>query len=119
VLPLSGTALLAGGLLLAGAPPSALFASELIILAAGFERGHGVASAVLLVCLALIFVGVLFHLGGMALGRGPAGLPKHREGALGVGLIGVPLLAVCMLGLMVPAPLAEALRQAAAVLGGV
>jgi hydrogenase-4 component F len=117
-LPLSGSALLAGGLLLAGAPPSALFASELSILAAGFERGQGVAATVLLVCLALIFVGVLFHLGGMALGRGPARLRLGREGMLDVGLIGVPLRAIGVLGLAVPAPLAEALRQAAAVLGG-
>jgi len=40
------------------------------------------------------------------------------EGLRDVGLIGVPLLAVGVLGLAVPAPLAEALRQAAAVLGG-
>ncbi|HEY3063006.1 MAG TPA: hydrogenase 4 subunit F [Chloroflexota bacterium] len=117
-LPLSGTALLAGGLFLAGAPPSALFASELSILAAGFERGHWLAAAVLIACVALIFVGMLFHIGGLALGRGPARLDVRGEGLLSFCLVGLPLVAVGLLGVVVPAPLAEALRQAATVLAG-
>jgi hydrogenase-4 component F len=117
-IPISGTALLLGGLALAGAPPSALFATELSILAAGYERGQTLAASVLIVCLALIFVGLLYHLGGLALGRRPASLGIHREGPLGIALIGVPLLAVASLGLVVPAPLGEAIRQATAVLEG-
>jgi hydrogenase-4 component F len=117
-LPLSGSALLLGGFALAGAPPSALFATELSILGAGFERGQAVAACVLLACLALIFVGVLYHLGGMALGPRPKAIPVSREGALGTALVVVPLAAVASLGLIVPAPLAELLRQTTAVLMG-
>ena len=91
-LPLSGTALLLGGLALAGAPPSALFATELSILGAGFERGQTLAACALLVCLALIFVGVLYHLGGMALGARPAAIQHGSEGPLGIALVAVPLL---------------------------
>jgi hydrogenase-4 component F len=116
--PVSGAALLLGGLALAGAPPSALFTTELSILAAGFERGQALAAAALLVCLALIFVGLLYHLGGLALGRLPATVGSRRESPLGMALVGVPLLAVAGLGLVMPAPLAEALRQATAMLGG-
>jgi hydrogenase-4 component F len=117
-LPLSGSALLLGGFALAGAPPSALFATELSILGAGFERGHAVAASALLACLALIFVGVLYHLGGMAWGTRPAAIQVTREGPLGMALVAVPLVAVASLGLIVPAPLAELLRQTTAVLMG-
>jgi len=118
VLPVSGTVLMLGGLALAGAPPSALFATELSILGAGFERGQALAAAVLLVCLALIFVGLLYHLSGLALGRRPPSLAVHVEQPLGIALVAVPLLVVAGLGIVVPAPLAEALRQATVVLGG-
>ena len=118
VVPVSGTVLLLGGLALAGAPPSALFATELSILAAGFERGQAFAAAALLVCLALIFVGLLYHLGGLALGRRPPSMVAHGEQPIGIALVGIPLLVVAGLGLVVPAPLGEALRQATAVLGG-
>src|SRR5258708_4821746 len=118
VLPASGTVLLLGGLALAGAPPSALFATELSILGAGFERGQALAAAILLVCLALIFVGLLYHLSGLALGRRPPSLAVQGEQPLSIALVGVPLFVVAALGFFVPAPLAEALRQATAVLGG-
>ncbi len=117
VVPLSGTALLVGGLALAGAPPSALFTSELSILAAGFERGQTPATIVLLGCLALIFAGVLYHLGGLALGRAPLGRVRG-DSRLSWALVGVPLAVVAGLGVIVPPPLADALRQAAAILGG-
>ena len=117
-LPLSGTALLLGGLVVAGAPPSALFATELSILGAGFERGQTLAACALLVCLALIFVGVLYHLGGMALGARPAAIQQGSEGPLGIALVAVPLLGVASLGLILPAPLGEPLRQVTTVLMG-
>jgi len=118
VLPLSGTALLLGGLALAGAPPTALFATELSILGAAFEGGQTLAASVLLACLALIFVGLLYHLGGIALGGRPAAIPVKREGPLGIALVAVPLFGVATLGLILPAPLAEPLRQMTAVLVG-
>ncbi len=116
ILPLSGTAALGGGLMLAGAPPSALFTSEIGILAGAFERGHGVAATVLLACLALIFVGMLFHLSGMVLGRAPAGIARGERGGQWA-LIGTPLVALVLLGIAVPAPLADVLQQAVAALG--
>jgi hydrogenase-4 component F len=118
IVPVSGTALLLGGLALAGAPPSALFATELSILAAGFERGHALAVTILLVCLVLIFVGLLYHLGGLVLGRSPAVVAFRGEQAVGAALVAVPLFAIAALGVVVPAPLAEVLRHASAVLGG-
>jgi hydrogenase-4 component F len=118
IVPVSGTALLLGGLALAGAPPSALFATELSILAAGFERGHAIAVTILLICLVLIFVGLLYHLGGLVLGRSPAVVSLRGERPVGAALVAVPLFAIAALGVVVPAPLGEVLRHATAVLVG-
>ena len=117
VLPLSGAALLAGGLVLAGAPPSALFVSELGLLAAGFGRGRALAAVLLLACLALVFAGLLYHAARMALGAPPARLARGEPRLAGL-LVGAPLLGLVGLGLYLPPPLVAALQQVAVVLGG-
>jgi hydrogenase-4 component F len=116
VLPLSSTSLLIGGLALGGAPPSALFTSELGILAAAFQRGYGAIGLVLLICMALIFVGLLYHLSRLVLGCAPPELAKgERRGQW--ALIGTLLLIVGLLGIAVPPPLANVLQQATIAMG--
>ena len=114
-LPLSGPALLAGGIAIAGAPPFGLFVSEFSILAAGFAQGRAWASGLLIGCISLVFVGLLFHLGRMVLGE-PGPRVARGEGGLRPALLGAPLLAIALLGLWVPPPLASAIGQAAHVL---
>jgi hydrogenase-4 component F len=116
-LPFTGPAFLAGGLAIAGAPPFGLFLSEFSILSAGFSRGHGLTSLALIACISLVFAGVLYHAGRMALGE-PRATVARGEGRLPRLLLGAPLGLIALLGLWVPPPLAGAIERAAAALGG-
>ncbi len=73
---------------LAGLPPSPLFASEVLIIAGGFQAGYGWAAAGATVLLALGFVG-LAH----ALLETTAGKARHRTAGPIVGLRGVTVFA--------------------------
>lgn len=117
-LPFSGPILLVGALVLAGAPPSGLFLTEFSILVVGFTTGQTLASAALLVCLTLIFVGVLFHVGRMALGS-PRATVARGEPSSALWLTGAPLAALIGLGVFVPPPLVAALGKVVALLGGI
>lgn len=119
-LPVTGGALLVGSLALAGVPPFSMFASEFLIVSAGFAVGQGVLVAVLLVGLALVFAGLLSHLVRALLGGqlgsnrflSPA---KFAFTALGVGAL-LPL--VVGLGILLPDPLSRLLHMAVQVVLG-
>lgn len=115
-LPWSGPIFLAGGLAIAGAPPFGLFVSEFTLLSAGFARGYPLVSAALIACIALVFVGVLFHGGRMTLGEPRAALARGESRPV-AALLGVPLAALVVLGLWVPPPLADAIERAVRALG--
>ena len=115
-LPFSGPILLIGALALAGAPPSGLFLSEFSVLSVGFASGKAIASVLLLACLTLIFVGMLFHFGRMALGTPRATIQKG-ESATSLVLTGTPLAVVALSGVFIPPPLAAAIGQVVALLG--
>jgi hydrogenase-4 component F len=59
--PVSGALWLAGAVGITGAPPFALFLSELVILRAGFERGYAWAVYATAALLIVIFIGFLNH----------------------------------------------------------
>jgi hydrogenase-4 component F len=123
--PVAGLALLFGGLAIAGAPPLALFLSELAILRAGLAQGRYIATALLAAFVVIAFFGVMLHLNRMVFGvsAGAADAPEVREEAarfrlpfscaLALSLAAVPVL---VLGVYVPEPLHELLLRAAAVL---
>jgi len=117
-LPFSGPVLLAGALVLAGAPPSGLFLTEMSLLFAGFSTGYGVASVILLVCLTLVFVGMLFHVGRMTLGV-PRAAVVRGESLRALLFFVAPLGVLGFLGIFIPPSLDVALRQVVALLGGV
>lgn len=99
VTPVSGALWLAGGLALTGSPPFGLFHSELVVLRAALAVSPAVA-AVYLTCLALVFIGVMTAVLGMA--RGPssrAEVPCSRLSSLPPLAL---LLGVLVLGLYVP-----------------
>ena len=114
-LPTSGLVLLVGGLALAGAPPFGLFVSEFSVIAGGFTRGYPWVSVGLIACIAVIFVGILFHLSRVALGR-PRDVIERGEGWTQRLFLGVPMLGLLIAGVWVPTPLANAISQAAAIL---
>jgi hydrogenase-4 component F len=115
--PLAGTALLAGALAVTGAPPFALFLSELSILLGGTMDHRFFAVAILVACMAGAFCAVLYHVTRMVFGKsaetGPAP-PFPRSYALALVAVFLPVLAF---GVGLPAPVEHLLRLAATALG--
>lgn len=84
----------------AGAPPFGSFVSEMMILAAGADRGLGIQVAAVIVALALSFVAICFHCG-----RILTGVPKQEPVAvtLSSALIPGSLVVLCLiLGVALP-----------------
>ena len=67
--PLTGASLLLGGLAIAGAPPLAVFLSEFAIFRAGLAEGRLAVVALLLLFIAIGFIGVMLHVNRMVFGR--------------------------------------------------
>ena len=117
-IPVSGVLLVLGLFAVTGSPPFGLFVSEFTILRAALEAGHPWIAAVILLLLAIIFVGMASLVLEMSLGDLPPGAKRVRESRwLVVGPVALAA-AVLMLGLYLPAPLRAALAGAAAGLGG-
>jgi hydrogenase-4 component F len=110
--PFCGAALLAAGLAIAGAPPFAVFLSELTILRAGIAEGQYWAVGLLALFIAVAFLGVMRHVNRMVFGQPqpvtPAALP-----ASAVAAVALALAPVLVLGLYMPGPLARLLEAAA------
>ena len=132
--PVNGWAFLAGGLLLCGLPPSALFVSELAIVLGGFQQGWGLAAGLAALLLALTAAGFLFHVARVSWGRGVRTIARdpddedrdphelvprsgeRRRMAAWLVILATPLLAVAVLGLWTPAPMSTAISRVVAVL---
>ena len=118
--PVAGAALILGGLAIAGAPPLAVFLSELAILKAGLAQERYVATGLLAVFIVIAFFGIMFHLNRMVFGAPESTAPREVQGPglpfscrLTLVLAAVP---VVVLGIYVPAPLHHLLALAAATL---
>lgn len=120
-LPVSGVLLVVGLFAVTGSPPFGMFLSEFTILSAAIGEHHPWVAAAVVVLLAVIFVGIAAMILEMVLGvAGPrAGKAETREERTRLVVAPAVLaLLVLGLGLYLPAPLAAALAEAAAVLGG-
>ena len=117
-LPWSGLLWLAGFLAIAGSPPFGLFLSEFIILKEALEQSRFVLAALYLGLLAVIFAGLASSVLRMAQGAPSASDDAPRERWQAVLPPALLALAVLLLGIYIPDPLAALLRRAAAVLGG-
>ena len=71
--PVLGGLWLAGAVAITGAPPFALFLSEIVILRAGLQRGFAWAVAAMAVLLIVIFIGFLNHFRAMYFGDAESG----------------------------------------------
>lgn len=117
--PLAGSALLLGGLAIAGAPPFAVFLGEFSILRAGINQGHYFAVTLLAVFLAVAFFGVLLHVNRMVVGRPDATVELTPRIPWTCSLtLCVAAVPVIVFGLYVPNPLHQLLIRAAAIIGG-
>jgi hydrogenase-4 component F len=122
-LPISGALLVLGLFAVTGSPPFGLFVSEFIILRAAVVAGHMWIAAIVLLLLAVIFVGMAKLILDMALGEPEAGAPDRGQAPVresGWLLVGPVTLAamVLVLGVYLPGPLQSVLAHAAAALGG-
>ncbi len=117
--PIAGSALLFGGLAIAGAPPFAVFLGEFAILKAGMEQGKYLAVALLACFLVIAFFGILLHINRMVLGRsnvefsGNRGIPWPC--VLTLAFVAIPVI---VFGVYVPQPLHQILMRAALIIGG-
>ena len=124
MLPGSGVLLVMGLFAVTGSPPFGLFISEFTILRAAFSEQHPWVAASTILLLVVIFVGIAGMILELAYGKPVASSQGARRGAASTeraALVLAPALLaaiVLLLGVYIPAPLADALARAAAVLGG-
>jgi hydrogenase-4 component F len=124
--PAAATSLLLGALAIAGAPPLAVFLSELAILKAAVEEGRYVVVGLLATFIAVAFFGVLLHINRMVFGHvalAPASTDHGRghdaRQRLPVSCVSILIVAgalVVVLGFYLPAPLDVLLRMASGAL---
>jgi hydrogenase-4 component F len=122
VAPFAATLLLLAAFSLAGTPPFSIFVSELLILRKGIGDGRLFAAVVFLASVAVIFGGLVHHVGFMAFGRPGRRLAERAAADRNVWSIAAMLLLAApmvVLGLSIPAGLDGLLARAArAILGG-
>jgi hydrogenase-4 component F len=117
-LPWSGGLFLAGFLAITGSPPFAPFVSEFTIIASAFGDGRYLISALFLLCLAVIFIGMAATVLPVVMGKGRQGLEKsgYRDRFLTVAPPLALMLLILMLGLWLPPPFRKLLEAGAALL---
>lgn len=115
----TAAALLMGALAISGAPPFAVFLSELAIFRAGIVSHHYLVTGLLAAFVVAGFFGMLFQVTKMIFGRpaksGRAWPPLPVPCAIALGIAALPVIA---LGVWVPLSLIELLMRSAAALGG-
>jgi hydrogenase-4 component F len=121
-LPVSGLLWTAGFLALCGSPPFGLFLSEFTILKGALDAGRWTVAGIYLVLLTLVFIGMSSLVLPMVQGKPEAdgeNRPGHKKERLWTVLSPILLLvAILVLGLIVPGPLRALLEAAARVAGG-
>lgn len=117
-LPVTAPFLIVGGLALAGAPPFGVFTSELTILAGAFAAGYGPVAVAVLALVGVIFVAFFAHLNGMVFGRSPVDVVVGERWRIGTVALLANAVALVVLGVLIPAPLATLLGAAVAAIRG-
>ena len=118
--PWSGALFLAAFLAINGSPPFVPFISEFIIINSAFVQGNYLTAGLILLFLAIIFIGMASSVLPVVMGKIPAGMPAtpYRDTPHTVlaplALMGL----ILMLGLWIPQPLQDILREAVGLLGG-
>jgi hydrogenase-4 component F len=116
--PFSALSFVAGAFAIAGAPPFAIFISELMILKAGIDGGHYLVIGLLAFFLVVAFCSILFHVTRMTFGAPRAGTTTAVAPiSCGIALI-VAAIPLVIVGVYLPSMLQGLLRAAAAAMGG-
>ncbi len=112
--PLSGAALLLGGLTIAGAPPFVVFLSEFSIFRAGLNQGRYFVMGLLALFVSIAFFGIMFHINRMVFGKPGENSPKSAGiPATCVLALAFAAILVIFLGFYLPKPVHTLLRLAA------
>jgi hydrogenase-4 component F len=114
--PLTGASLLLGALAISGAPPFAVFLSELAILRGGISSGQYAAVGLLALFIVIAFCAIMFHISRMVFGR-PINSEVSALPTSYVTSLCLAVIPVCLFGLYIPGPLLDLLRLAATSLG--
>lgn len=118
-MPFTGIFFLAGTFALTGFPPFSIFMSELLLIIAGFTKGHYFITAGLIFFLVTAFGGIVYHFASMAFGRQPHDMPKYSE-PLSVKAVFIFMLFIALLmGVTMPWLIGDGLKAAAEVLKGI
>jgi hydrogenase-4 component F len=118
-IPFSTALFVIGFLAVTGSPPFGPFVSEFTIISAAFGAERYGVGAAMLGLMAVIFIGMGTTVFAVAQGTPPEDLPPHRpEGWLNLAPLVVLLGIVLLLGLWLPQPLGDLLREAAHTIEG-
>ena len=105
--PVAGVALLMGALAIGGAPPFAVFLSEISILRTGLAHGQYVGTALLAIFIGVAFCGILLQVSRMVFGEPAqpapaAGTSEHSLPVSCVATLALAAMPVLVLGLYQP-----------------
>ncbi|ALI37832.1 Hydrogenase-4 component B [Candidatus Nitrosocosmicus oleophilus] len=105
IMPITGIMFLIGGLAIVGLPPFNIFLSKFMILSSGFSSNNMVASTVLIILLAIIFIGFIKNLVTMSFGKPKTQINSGELDNLSIVSMGMLVFFVIMLGIYIPEPL--------------
>jgi hydrogenase-4 component F len=114
--PVWGAGLFGSLLALIGVAPFAIFMSEFQVLKAAMDRRAMVPLILFLAGGSIVFVGALRHAIAMAWGEPSPLSEPERAGIIEVLLVFAPLAILLVLGVWMPGPLIDILKQAASIL---
>ncbi len=117
-MPWTAMFVIAGAFGISGLPPSGLFRSEILVALGAFERDAFAAGAVLLLCVSLVFIGVLRLVNPMVFTPAPPGAERGESSRVMLLAMGLAAIPAFVLGVVIPGPLDHILHAAATVVGG-
>jgi len=117
VLPWTGVLFFAATFAVIGVPPFGIFQIELTILAAALAADRGWAAALFVAGLVAIFAGFLVRMSKLTLGAPQQTAGRERECRWKVAAMILVALPLAALGFVIPAPLYDLVRGAAAIVG--
>ena len=117
-MPATALVLGLGAVAVSGLPPFGLFVSELTVAAGGFDSRQAWGSVAMLAALIVVFCGVLNKLAGLILGTPRADRRRARSSAGLIAAMTLPLAALLLFSLWVPASLLQLLELAANLVRG-
>jgi hydrogenase-4 component F len=112
-MPITGIVFLIGGLAIVGLPPFNIFLSKFMILYSGFSSDNILASMVLIILLAIVFIGFIRNLIMMSFGKPKTPIKNGELGILSVVAMVMLVAFVVILGIYIPEPLDILINDAA------